>query len=183
MTAMSTLPIRVDGWTVDDLYLLPDDDRFRYELVDGALLMTPPPVITHGHAVMALGRVLGDALSDEWRVLADAGVRFNDRNYRQPDLMVVLRSALTKRLADPVDVILAVEVMSPSSVSNDRISKPAQYAAAGIPHFWRLEFDEEPVLITHALAGEVYAETGRFSREVVIDQPFALRFNLENLLG
>jgi Uma2 family endonuclease len=78
-------------------------------------------------------------------------------------------------------VLLAVEVMSPSSVSNDRVSKPAQYAAAGIPHFWRLE--PGPVLCTYALAGSVYRETGRFTGDVLLEEPVPLRFDLAALLA
>ena len=33
MATVTTLPLRADGWTVDDLDLLPDDG-LRYELVD-----------------------------------------------------------------------------------------------------------------------------------------------------
>jgi Uma2 family endonuclease len=39
----------------------------------------------------------------------------------------------------PADVVLAVEVMSPDSEVRDRERKPQLYAAAGIPHFWRVE--------------------------------------------
>ncbi len=35
--------------------------------------------------------------------------------------------------------MLVVEVMSPGSVTADQIDKPAEYAAAGIEHFWRVE--------------------------------------------
>ena len=77
-------------------------------------------------------------------------------------------------------MLLAVEVMSRSGVSTDRVAEPAQSAAAGIPHFWGLEAQ---ALITHALDGDVYRETGRFSDEVVVDEPVALRFPLSRLLA
>ncbi len=182
MTAVTTLPFSLDGWTVDDLNDVPEDDRLRYELVDGALLMSPAPVLRHGRAVAALSHILETTLTEPWRVVADAGVRFDDRNYRQPDVLVVKAAALKKDLADPGDVLLAVEVMSPSSVSNDRVTKPAQYAAAGIPHFWRLELDS-PVLVTYRLDGDAYRETGRCTDNVDIDEPVALQFRLGTLLG
>jgi Uma2 family endonuclease len=183
MSSMTTLPFRLNGWTVDDLYGLPDDDMLRYELVDGALLVTPPPVLRHGHAVVAISRVLASALPDTWSVLADVGVRFDDRNYRQPDVLVAATAALDKDMADPADVLLVVEVMSPSSVSNDRVSKPALYAGAGIPHYWRLELEEHPVLITHALAGDTYRESGRFTEDVAISDPVVVSFPLGALFG
>jgi Uma2 family endonuclease len=79
------------------------------------------------------------------------------------------------------DVLLAVEVMSPTSVRTDRLAKPAQYAQAGIPSFWRLELDPL-VLVVHALDGDVYRETGRFTEDVVVEEPVRLRFRVPGLI-
>ncbi len=40
---------------------------------------------------------------------------------------------------DPVYVALVVEVISDGSEDMDRKVKPAEYAAAGVPNFWRVE--------------------------------------------
>lgn len=182
MSAMTTLPFSPDGWTVDDLDLLPDDP-FHYELVDGALLVTPPPGPRHGRVAMRLAvRLVALVDNDEWDVLADIGTYFDRRNYRQPDVLVCRREAVEAGRVHAPDVLLAVEVMSPSSVSTDRVAKPAQYAAAGIPHFWRIEL-APAVLVQHRLDGDVYGEVGRFDDEVVLDDPFALRFRLTDLTG
>lgn len=58
MSDVTTLPFRPDGWTVDDLELLPEDDPFRYELVDGSLLVTPPPRPWHDDLGSQLALVL-----------------------------------------------------------------------------------------------------------------------------
>lgn len=181
-SVLTTLDIPLDGWTVDDLDALPNDDHLRYELVDGCLLVTPPPPLRHQSAAAQLAFLLHGAVGDGWRVIGEAGLRIDRVNYRVPDVMVIAASALTKAKADPGDMLLAVEVMSPSSVSTDRVTKPAQYAAAGIPYFWRVEL-REPVLVTHALEGGDYRETGRFVAEVVVAEPVPLRFGLARLLG
>jgi Uma2 family endonuclease len=180
MTAMTTLPFRPDGWTVDDLQLIPDDVPYRYELVDGGLLVTPPPDLRHAEAADALRQLLRDHLPSGLRVLTDPGVYVDRRNYRQPDVAVYRRGERRDRM-QVQDVVLAVEVVSPSSVTTDRVTKPAQYAAAGIPHFWRFELDPA-LLVTHALAAGVYHESGRFSDEVDVREPVALRFRLADLL-
>ena len=47
MTVTDTVGTRTrDWWTVDDLVELPDDGA-RYELVDGALLVSPAPAPRH----------------------------------------------------------------------------------------------------------------------------------------
>jgi len=96
-------------------------------------------------------------------------------------LLVIRREALQRKYAAPGEALLAMEVMSPSSVSTDRIAKPSQYASAGIPHFWRYEPSTQE-LMTYALVGDVYRETGRFTDEVAVEVPVPLRFRLADLL-
>ena len=179
---MTVLPVApVDGWTVHDLDVLPDE-FVDCELVDGALLMSPHPTVRHANVASQLGYLLTGVLDPQWRAVAGAGIRFDDRNYRVPDLSVLRREALDRPLARPEDVLLAVEVMSPGSVSNDRVAKPALYARAGIPHYWRIEL-ADAVLITHERDGEVYRETARCADEVEVAQPVSLRFALTALFG
>jgi Uma2 family endonuclease len=176
----SVMPLQVpfEGWTVDDL---PDDEHRRYELVDGALLVTPPPPLRHDEAAMALALLLTAAVPADHRVLTAAGVHFDRRNYRLPDVLVYARSASIRGQIQPRDVLLAVEVMSPSSVSTDRVAKPAQYAAAGIPHFWRLELDPL-VLVVHRMAADAYEVVGSYGDAVELDEPGPVAFRLADLL-
>lgn len=178
MATMTSLQVPFDGWTVDDL---PQDVDFRYELVDGSLLVSPPARLRHDYAAAQLMLLVAPVLADGWTVDRAPGVFFDPRNYRAPDVVVFHRAALARDRLTPADVVLAVEVMSASSVSNDRVSKPAQYATAGIAHYWRLELDPL-VLVTHVLDGDVYREAGRFTDEADIDEPVDLRFSLADLL-
>ena len=179
MGVMEPLVVPYDGWTVDEM---PDGDHFRgSELVDGALLVNPPPSLRHQETALGLARLLLPHLPDAWRVVVEAGVHFDVRNYRQPDVVVYDAAASARDRIEPADVHLAVEIMSPGSVSTDRVTKPAQYAAAGIPYFWRLELDPL-VLVVHVLAGDVYREVARFDDLVVLDEPVALTFRLATLL-
>lgn len=188
MTAMtaSTVPgwlrpTSHDGWTADDLERLPDELR-HVELVEGALRVSPPATNPHNIAGTALAARLIVAVDQEWVVSAPGSVRLDGRNVREPDVLVLRRSGSRAKNADPSDALLAVEVMSPSSVTEDRLVKPAYYARAGIPHYWRLELDE-PVLVTYALADDAYVETGRFDGLVEISEPVALSFDLGDLLA
>lgn len=181
MSAMPSLPMPMsDVWTVDDLDLLPDDE-LHYELVDGILKVSPPAPIPHNALATTLAIRLAPLLDRSWLVVAPGAIEFDQHNRREPDLMVMRRAAATTKNAYPADVLLAVEVMSPSSRTDDRLVKPAQYAAAGIEHYWRIE-PREPLLITHVLDGQTYRETGRFTDEVVIDAPVAARFRLADLM-
>ncbi len=180
MGAVLTLPRDRDGWTVDDLDALPDDG-LRYELVDGALLVSPAAPNPHNVIACRLAFRLRATLADTWEVVNRGSVRLDGHNRREPDVLVFAVSSATEQHAPPAATLLAVEVMSPSSVDDDRVRKPSQYAHAGIPHFWRIE-PAGPVLVTHVLDGGVYRESGRFKDEVVLDEPVALRFRLADLL-
>lgn len=179
MTAVTTLQVPPGGWTVEDL---PDREDVRYELVDGALLVSPSPTPRHSGVASRLLVALAQAVDTGWDVLADPGVTFDRRNYREPDVAVVRSAALHAASITPSDVLLAVEVMSPSSVSNDRVTNPAQYAAAGISYYWRIEADP-PMLIQHALEDGVYREVGRAAGAVPVTEPVTMTVDLDALFS
>jgi Uma2 family endonuclease len=72
--------------------------------------------------------------------------------------------------------LLAVEVVSPSSVSMDRLLKPARYAEAGIPSYWRVEGANGDALsiAVYDLDGNHYRETAviHAGEQVEVDRPF-----------
>jgi Uma2 family endonuclease len=177
MVDVMPLQVPVDGWTVDDL----PHDGLRYELVDGGLLVTPPPLPRHQEVADALVQRLRPVLPTTWRAVMSQGLYLDARNYRVPDVLVYDRAASQRDRITPADAHLAVEVMSPGSVSTDRVAKPVQYAAAGIRHFWRLELDPL-VLVVHHLAGEAYEVIARHEDEVVLETPLSLAFRLATLL-
>ena len=75
------VPVRDDGFTVDDLDEMPDDGR-RYELIDGVLLVTPAPRWEHQHAGGELHFILRSACPDEFAVLNPIDVRGGPRTER-----------------------------------------------------------------------------------------------------
>ena len=61
-------------------------------------------------------------------------------------------------------VLLAVEVVSAGSVTTDRVTKPAEYAQAGIPHFWRVDALRGPLLEAFDLQAGAYRSVGTWSQ-------------------
>ncbi|WP_375496976.1 Uma2 family endonuclease [uncultured Jatrophihabitans sp.] len=171
-------------WTLDDLADLSDEFCKRVEIVDGLLIVSPPPVPRHTYVGDILFVLLANA-APAWLHVSgsDAGFEFG-RSYRKPDLSVLHTSAYrtSRALLDTADLVLAVEIESPSSITTDRITKPAQYAAAGIAHYWRVETD--PLrLVTYRLGDGAYAETGAWSvgEVAAIDEPFAAEIDVAAL--
>lgn len=129
-------------WTVAMLDDLPDDGQ-RYEIIDGVLHVTPAPSDVHQLVVSVFRDRLHDYLrpSTFARALqSPADVRKDDRtrNRVQPDVFVVrlvdgLRPAYPYSLAD---LLLAIEVESPSNALYDYHTKRELYLANGIAEYW-----------------------------------------------
>ncbi len=153
---------RPDGWTLADLDDLPDDG-LRYELVDGGLVVTPPPTQQHQARGAALVELLRGSAPPGWRCnvewplplaadtqrLADVAVYRWPPEHPRPD---------PRSPVGPRDVGLVVEVVSPGSRRTDRYAKPGDYAEAGIALFWRLETEPDLVLLAFVLAAGHYRE-------------------------
>jgi Uma2 family endonuclease len=79
-------------------------------------------------------------------------------------------------LARPFDLRLVVEIVSASSASMDRLVKPARYAEAGIPSYWRVErvTRGEPSIVIYDLDGRRYRETAvvKAGEQVEVERPF-----------
>lgn len=139
-------------FTVDDLMQRPDDGQ-RRELFDGSLLVSPAPQLFHQLVAMYLQAALLSAVPADYVPLDTANVRVDDQNFFIPDLVVARAEAVyaDRLMLDPADVLLAVEIVSLSSRSHDRILKLEKYADAGIPYYWRVEPLEGPALYTYEL--------------------------------
>lgn len=176
----STPPPR-ELWTVDDL---PEEGRF--EIVDGVLQVSPQPSLPHETVVSTLHYLLAHELGPR-RVFTGAGMAFTRTNYRVPDVSV-LREGLDNRSTQdltPSDFVLAVEVVSPSSVATDHVTKRAQYAAAGVPSYWIVELDPELRLTALSLRGGVYVESGSWGEgeRATLSEPTAISIDIASLLG
>jgi Uma2 family endonuclease len=162
---MTTAPIypQADPWTPEDLDRLPDG--FFYQILDGSLIVSPPPMSLHQRAVQRLEDQLYESMPEDMDIQAPCGVNVAV-SYLVPDLGVVRAAAVdanANRL-EPADVLLVVEVISPSNAGIDRREKPIRYAEVGIPHFWRVELegDRSPYVVCYGLdeSGAKYGELG-----------------------
>jgi Uma2 family endonuclease len=134
-------------WTVEMLDALPDDGQ-RYEIIDGVLQVTPAPVDVHqivGGALYAQLReyLLGSGVA--YAMMSPSDVRKPDpsKNRVQPDVFAVrLRDG--KRPPYPyrlTDILLAIEVESPSNPLYDYHTKRELYLGNGVPEYWIVNTD------------------------------------------
>jgi Uma2 family endonuclease len=181
--AMSDWP-PAGGWTTDDLDAMPDDG-IRRELLDGVLLVSPSPTDIHQIIAMRLGVALEESCPTNFQVTQAVEIRINARRAFIPDVLVTTDEAARRagRVYQPDEVILAVEIVSPTSQSMDRIAKPALYAAAGIPYYWRVETDDGLSVHTHKidLVNKVYRPMGMFDAEIAVDEPWPITVPVKKL--
>lgn len=173
---MSITPLdRAGPWSFEELADRDDlPEGYRYEVVDGHLVVTPPPAQRHQLAGTVLFRQLMQACPAEWLVVWEFGLRLGTDG-RVPDLAVVRAAAPTGTgpyPRGPEAFCLVVEIMSPSSRKTDLFAKPGEYAEVGIPLFWRLDLDPAPRLHAFELRGSSYVEVATVEVEGAVRVPW-----------
>ncbi|MEJ8671514.1 Uma2 family endonuclease [Streptomyces sp. NBC_01614] len=139
-----------DGWSFDQVKDL--ELPFDWELVDGVITPRARTRLWHNYVRHGLARALKSARTESYRVVCAQCVMVDDRNTPKPDLIVFDRTGLDFFETECVPVkkvILAVEVVSPGSRQDDRVRKPALFAAHRVPYYWRVELDRDQKLAVH----------------------------------
>lgn len=164
MAAQRTAPRR---WTEDEFYRARDaaPQGERWELVDGDVLVTPSPHWTHQRIVVRLtilldayvqAYTLGEVLTSPLDVKLEPGLVL------QPDVLVVPTGELRRESDIVRHLLLAVEIVSPSSARHDRVTKRPRYQRNRVPEYWIVDDrsqtierwkpdDERPELIAEEL--------------------------------
>ena len=147
----------------DHIWDTPEDGN-RYEVVDGELYVTPPPLEPHQRASSMLHFYLMQYVVPRrlGRVYAaPLGVVLDDDNGVQPDLVYVSRERLgivvERGLEGAPDLV--VEVLSRGTQARDRGIKMRRYAAARIPHYWIVD-PRSRALEAYRLGERGYDRTG-----------------------
>jgi Uma2 family endonuclease len=175
------MPGTARRYTVDEVLAFPDDGN-RYELVDGELLVTPSPAQVHqlvaGRLYAILVRYLTQCQAGGQAFFAPGDVIWSAREYVQPDLFVVPAREVTGNWRDCQTLLLAVEVVSPSSARADRLTKRRLYQRRGVATYWVVDADarlvevwhpsdDRPEIVTEALRWRVSPDAD----ELVIEVP------------
>lgn len=125
-------------FTYDDLQGMPDDGH-RYELLDGALLVTPSPGTAHQVCVGALYRLLHHHRRPGHVVMiAPFDYVISPATVLEPDVVVARREDLGE-VNLPATPLLVVEVLSTSTRRVDGTAKRLAYEEAGVPAYWMVD--------------------------------------------
>ena len=128
-------------WTEDEYFALPEMPT-KVELVDGVLVVMPLPSVVHQRLVQRISMLLEQTCpTGEWEVFPGLNVRLWPGHFRNPDVIVTRRGAMS-RYVPASDILLLVEITSPGNFRQDRIVKHGDYAAAGVPFYLRIDLEK-----------------------------------------
>ena len=140
-------------WTEADYLALDAAGGRLVELSDGAVEFPTMPDVIH----QFLSEHLFDALRDSLRtqrlpgrvVTAPFPVRLWDGKFREPDLTYLRPGRIRDRRRPPDGADLVIEIVSPGADARkrDMVTKPTEYAAAGIPEYWIVDPETRTVTV------------------------------------
>lgn len=162
---------------------LPEDNSQLYELREGVFQTFPKAGAFHQLVLSRTSAALDLVAPAEWTAVLAPEVVVDGTfpaTVRVPDVIVM---SLERILAAPAhiyadDVLLAVEVVPPV---DDLGAKHAEYAEAGIPHYWILDIAAQPKLTAYRLVDGVYEQDFNGTGVFMTEQPFDLRIDLDAL--
>lgn len=107
----------------------------RCELLDGLIVAMAPQTSPHLLAVHRVGTALGQKLGSDVYVRVQMSFLAGRESLPEPDLAVVPGKPADYAKKHPTRAELIVEVAE-TSIVQDRITKAAIYARAGVPNYW-----------------------------------------------
>ena len=132
------------------------DDDVRYELLDGVPYALATPLYSHENIVMELSGQLYIFLKGKpCKVYASSGVKLDDLTVFRPDVFLICdKSKQGDRLYNGAPE-LVIEVLSPTSLQNDKIYKYQKYRDNGVKEYW-IVYPEGKIIDVFLLEKGVY---------------------------
>lgn len=147
MTAL-TDPAAPDRWTVDaylrlvaDGVLSADD---RVELLEGVIVPMAPQNVPHAAGVAFVTKAFGTVLGDAAHLRVQLPFHASAYSLPEPDALVVAGHPRDYVTRHPATALLVVEVAD-TSLTHDRLTKRATYAAANVPEYWIVNLADDCV--------------------------------------
>src|SRR5215510_7910468 len=139
------MPQTAERWTADRVRALPSDGN-RYEVIAGVTNNSPAMSFDHQDAVMRILSPIRDYLERTrtgYPAISPADIEFDDETLVQPDLFVVplVDGRRPRRWSDISHLLLAVEVLSPSTARADRTVKRRLFQRVGVPEYWIVDVE------------------------------------------
>ena len=166
-----------------------------YELVRGELVKMTPPTWAHTKIAKFLERTLDAAMEQTgypWEAFRETGQQTEYDSSRLPDVTIVPTAAIEQFLNQTavltVAAPLVIEIISPSSATEDYTNKLREYETLGVSEYWTVDheglgaakyigFPKAPTITVHELVEGKY-QAKRFRGDKLIESPTFRNLNL-----
>ena len=147
-------------------------DGEKWELLDGELFLNASPVRPHqkivGSVFFAL-ETIRLQFGAAWEVMPGIGVRLSDFSAVEPDLMIRISDDLVGNMCD--DILIAFEVLSPSTRRNDLEFKRINYASLPtLTHYVVISPERIEVRVYARTANWTEARLTRLADQIVFEE-------------
>lgn len=177
MSSVGLLP-RTMTWS--ELELLPEDGP-RIELYDGEVWEMPAPSWGHQQVALSIASLFleYERLGGGIAAIAPLDVVFSEYDVVQPDVLYFVEERVHlakahKRPKHRPDVV--VEILSPTTESNDKGRKLRMFARYEVPEYWMIDIDERAIEI-RSLRGDFYVVTVKASGDAEVTSPLLPDFS------
>lgn len=152
------MPLPQEGkkYTYKDYLTWPEDER--WEIIDGKTYMQAAPTPLYQEILMALSKQIAVYLTGKpckvypapFAVLLSQGAEEDEEeinNVVEPDISIIcdLTKISDKGCHGAPDMI--IEIISPSSIKTDRVTKLNKYEKAGVREYWIVEPEQKLVSV------------------------------------
>lgn len=167
----------------EEYFALPYTGK-REELIDGALVVSPGPSSAHQRISSRLWNILDQAVPTGLESQEAINIRLSSGRVIIPDVVVHTCEGTEGLFVSAADVLMILEIVSPSTKQIDRLLKPGLAAQAGIPYFVLVEPDEPTVTVQELVDGQYRVlATASGKQQLSVTEPFRLEFRPAELLA
>jgi Uma2 family endonuclease len=172
--------------TAQEFFALEETNQIR-ELIDGEIVVNPPK-LPHQRSVRLALRLLETVIPSGELWVAPTGVYFDELNIPEPDIFWVsaentscVANAENSYLHGAPDLI--IEILSPSTARNDKVTKFQLYEKYGVREYWIVDSVEQRVEVWNH-DGESFIYLGGFSvRKNFTSKALGTEINVDKLLN
>ncbi|MEV6589440.1 Uma2 family endonuclease [Streptomyces acidicola] len=187
MTAMAHEPLTQEEVLLEGFLALDTPEGFRAELIEGEIVVTPPPDGEHEHYISRTARQVIRRSQADMDFSGNKGLKLKSgeacpKNHVIPDItfaplkLDLFRSAGAWMPCDGVAMVLEVTSTKPKA---DREAKRRCYARGGIPLYLLVDREASSVTLFSDPEKDDYRQhcTLPFGKPITLPEPFA--FDLE----
>lgn len=126
-----------------DLSTFPTEDGYRYEIVDGELIVTPAPARPHGVIASRIAYAITHYFQEYkpgWSLIAQPiSLEWETEDvthHCEPDISIFDQPFDAVLQDTALLPVIVIEIVSPGNPENDYVRKVNAYADIGIPEYW-----------------------------------------------